>query len=253
MKILKSLLLLTCVLCFTVNLSQAQNKLYSVHVDYVKPSKIMEYEKIAEEFKAACEEHNPETSWLTATTGDLRYMYVTPIKSMADLDHDPFNGMAEKMGDSFGDMFTRFNKCYDKHGDYVIVLDEDLTYMPEGVTQTPEGENFRKFFFMYYTPENGSKLRKGMKAVKEMFASKGSKSHYRVYRSAFGVIDSYYMVAISAKDEIAGATNAKANDELLGPERYETFNKVMNHITRMEEVSGSIRPDLSYKHKKTTE
>ena len=39
----------------------------------------------------------------------------------------------------------------------MFVLDENLTYMPEGVTQTPEGENYRKFYFIYYKPENQGK------------------------------------------------------------------------------------------------
>jgi len=41
-----------------------------------------------------------------------------------------------------------------------------------------------------------------MKGIKDVFASKGSKNHYRVYRSGFGNLEGYYLVAISAKDEI---------------------------------------------------
>ena len=55
-----------------------------------------------------------------------------------------------------------------------------------------------------------------MKGVKDLFATKNSKEYYRIYRSGFGVTDSYYMVAIAAKDEIDSATRGKANDELLG-------------------------------------
>ena len=39
----------------------------------------------------------------------------------------------------------------------------------------------------------------------------------------FGVTDSYYMVAISAKDEVDSATRGKANDEVLGEGAGETF------------------------------
>lgn len=143
-------------------------------------------------------------------------------------------------------MFKNFNKCYTSHNDFIITMDEELTYMPEGITQTPEGENFRKFFYLYFKPKNSGKIREGMKAVKEMFASKGSKSYYRVYRSGFGNAENYYMVAIAAKSEVEGATKAEANDKLLGPDRYETFNKVMNYTSRLEEYSGAVRPDLSY-------
>lgn len=249
MKNLKTTLLFAFILCLSFNLSQAQNKMFSVHQDNVKPSMIGEYEKIAKEFNAACEEHNVQTSWITATTGDLRYMYVSEIENMADLDKRPFADMAKAMGDAFGDLFNQFDKCYDSHSSYVIVMDDELTYMPEGFSQTQEGQNHRKYFYLYYTPENGAKIREGMKAVKELFASKGSKEYYRVYRNGFGTAESYYMVAISSKDEVDSATRGKANDELLGPNRYETFNKVMNYATRLEELSGAIRPDLAYSPK----
>ena len=85
MKTFKITLMLV-VLCLTFNLSQGQNQLYTVHLDNVKPSMIGEYEKIAKEFNDACEKYNPETSWLTATTSDFKFMYVTPMESFADLD-----------------------------------------------------------------------------------------------------------------------------------------------------------------------
>jgi len=249
MKILKTTLLLTFVLCMSVNLLQAQ-QLFQIHQDNVKPSMLMEYEKITKEFNAACLEHNVQTSWSTAVSNDFRYFYITPIDNFAELDERPFADMAKAMGDKFGDMFDRFAKCYDSHGTYIMVRDTELSYMPEGATEAPEGENYRKWFYMYYAPENGDKLREGFKAVKELFASKGSKEYYRVYRNGFGSMENFYMVSVSAKDEIDSAQRGKANKEVLGPDRWETFSKIMNNITRMEEYSGSMRSDLSYNPKK---
>ena len=171
------------------------------------------------------------------------------MENFAELDKDVFADMAKAMGDEWGNIFKNFNTCYDKHGDYVLVLDENLTYMPEGVTQTPEGENYRKFYFLYYKPENQGKLREAMKNVKDLFASKGSKEYYRVYRSGFGVTDSYYMVAVSSKDEADSAIRGKANDELLGEGADEVFGNLMNTASRFEEISAWMRPDLFYSPK----
>ncbi|GAA4899616.1 hypothetical protein GCM10023311_26250 [Flaviramulus aquimarinus] len=245
MKTIKTTVLLVLFLCLTCNVSQAQQA-YQIHQDNVRPSKFMEYEKIAKEFNAACVEHNFQGTWYTAMSNDFKYFYITPIENMAELDERPFADMAKAMGDKFGDMFTRFDKCYDSHGTYIVVRDNELTYMPEDKADAPADENYRKWFYMYYTPENAKKMREGMKAVKEFFTSKGSKSYYRVYRNGFGQMENYYMVSISAKDEIDSATRGKANDELLGPDRWEVFSKVMNYTSRMEEYSGEMRPDLSY-------
>ena len=249
MKTIRTTFLLALILCFTVNLSHAQ-KFFQIHQDNVKPSKLMEYEKIAKEFNAACVEHNAQTSWATAVTNNFKYLYISEIKNFAALDERPFADMAKAMGDKFGDMFDRFDKCYDSHNDYVIRLDEALTYMPNGISMTQEGQNYRKWIYMYYTPKNADKVKAGMKAVKDLFASKGSTEHYRVYHSGFGCPESFYLVAISSKDEIDSAQRGKANEEVLGPDRWETFSKVMNNITRMEEISGEMRPDLAYSQKK---
>lgn len=245
MKTIKSIFLLALMICLAISFTHAQ-KLFQVHVDFVRPSKLADYEKTAKDFAEACKKHNPQTSWITVSTSDNRYMYVSPMENFAELDKNVFADMASSMGDSFADMFRQFNTCYDKHGDYVLMLDEGLTYMPDGITQTPEGENYRKFYFLYYTPENQRKLTEAMRAVKETFASKGSKEYYRVYRSGFGVIDSYYMVAVSAKDEMDSAARGKANDELLGDSAREIFGNLMGALSKFEEVSGWMRPDLFY-------
>ncbi|HMC01293.1 MAG TPA: hypothetical protein VKN14_09700 [Flavobacteriaceae bacterium] len=244
MKTLKTTLLLIFIICVTYNVSAQQ--MYQVHVDYVNPSHLGEYNEVAKEFTDACKEHNPQTKWITATMNDNRYMYVSPIENFAELDANPFADMAEKMGDDFSNMFQRFNTCYDKHGDYILVLNNELSYMPEGMSQTQEGQNYRKFFFLYHTPENHAKIREAMKGVKEMFASKNSPEHYRVYHAGFGTDGDYYMVAISSKDEIDSATRGKANDELLGEEAKPVFQKVMQATSKFEEYDGWIRTDLSY-------
>ncbi len=247
MKTIKSILLLLILCAFSVQLSA--QKMYLVHEDRVKPSKMMDYEKTAKAFHEACLEHQPDGSWLAVSMDDFRYLYVTPMENFAELDENPMADMAKAMGDEFGKLFEGFNGCYDSHGDYIIRLDESLTYMPDGISQTQEGLNYRNFYFIHFTPDNEKALREGMKAVKEMFASKGSKNYYRIYRSGFGVMDSYYMVAMSSEDEVDAANKNKTNKELLGPERYETFQKVFGNASEMYEVTGNIRTDLSYKKK----
>ncbi len=247
MKTIKNISLALLLLCFTI--TAYGQKYYQVHQDNVKPSKMMEYEKIAKEFHEACVEHNVQTSWITTSLDDFRYLYVSPVENFADLDKRPFADMAKAMGDKFGDMFNRFDQCYDTHGSYIIALSEDLSYMPEGMSQTQEGQDYRDFYFIYYLPKDHKQMKEGMKAVKDMFASKGSKNYYRVYHTAFGNMENYYLVAMSSKDAIDSATKTEENKKVLGPDRMETFMKVMSYATKMEEVTGEIRRDLCYSPK----
>ncbi|MBU3823095.1 hypothetical protein KO566_13615 [Flavobacteriaceae bacterium XHP0103] len=70
--------------------------------------------------------------------------------------------------------------------------------------------------------------------------------YYRIYRSGFGVSQSYYMVAIASKDEIDSANKFKANEELQGEDRKEPFQKLMSTLSKYEEITGEMRPDLYY-------
>ena len=149
----------------------------------------------------------------------------------------------------FGAMFERFDNCYDSHGTYIVLSDDELSYKPAEEAQTGESENYRTWFYIYYKPKNAKNIREGMKAVKELFASKGSKEYYNVYRNGFGQMESYYLVSIPAKNEIDSATRGEANKDVLGPDRWDTFSKVMNYASRTEEYNGEMRPDLSYSPK----
>lgn len=252
MKTQKATLLLAILLMLALGTSYAQDsdnyQAYHVHEDQVKPSMVMQYENTAKALVEQMKAHQiNSTSWLASNTSDFRYLYVTPIKNMADLDKRPFDPLSEKMGEeAFTKLMSAFGPCYDKHGDYIIYMDKELTYMPDGITQTPEGENFRKFFYLHFAPRDASEMRDAMKAVKTMFEDKKSELYYRVYRSGFGTMGSFYMVAVSAKDAVEIEQKGAANDQLLGEGAKAIFGKVYGLSLKFEEYAGNIRPDLSY-------
>lgn len=229
-------------------ISQEAPKMFWVHEDQVKPSMAMEYEKITKELVENCKKHNIQTlGWITTATNDFRYMFVSPINSMADITYDGFKPLQEAMGDeAFGKMFSDMDKCYTSHGDYILHLNEELTYMPEGFTQTPDGQDYRKFYYVRTTPEHNGKLKEKMKAIKQFYADKGAKVHYRVYQSGFGTMGNYYLVAIAAKDAVSYETMGDENDAILGEERHEMFGNMMQYVTSIDEVTGMMRPDLAY-------
>ncbi|SFD40703.1 hypothetical protein [Algibacter pectinivorans] len=245
MKAIKTTLLLSLLLCFTTHICKAQ-KMYTVHQDNVKPAMVTQYEAVAKKLLKASKKHNVNTSWTAISTNELKYLYLTPIENFAALDERPFADMAKAMGDDFGKMFEEFNLCYDTHTDYNITLVEDLSYMEEGAPIIREGENYRNFYYLYFTPANAAKIREGIKAVKALYIEKGSTEYYRIYRNGFGTADQFYLVVISSKDEIDSAIKSKENDKVLGPDKWDAFSKVINNTSRVQEQTGKIRPELSY-------
>ena len=251
MKIFKTATILAIMILLTPMISNAQD-MYYVHEDVVKPSKVMEYEGILQELLTLAKKHKlQDTRWITLVSNNSHYSYVSPLKNMAELDEPSFVAkLAEKAGkDVVSDIFNRMNTCYDTELDYIITLDKDLTYMPTGFTQTPEGENYRNNHFFYISPSNRAVVKEKMKAVKTLFESKGSKMYYRVYKSRFGTAGEYYMVAVAAKDAEDMEKKGKANEALTGKELQETLNQLYFNSLRYEKLEGDIRLDISYSPK----
>ncbi|WP_353780033.1 hypothetical protein [Winogradskyella sp. 3972H.M.0a.05] len=245
---MRMLLLLACILM--TNLGFAQDKepptMFVVHTDYVNFNKMMQYEEAAKALKENCEKHDiQDVDWLTVSIEDGRYVYVSAIENMAELDNNPMASLFEKMGqEEAGALFNKMDECYDSHGNTIVHYMPELSYNPEGYST--EGKNYREYHFLYYSPKDSKAMNEGMKAVKDMFAAKGVKNGYNVYHSGFGEKDSYYMVSIAGKDDIAVAQGGKENDEILGDERQATFYKVISLTTKYDQVNGRLRPDLSY-------
>lgn len=231
-----------------LNAQNDNSQMYNVHEDFVKPSMMVEYEDIGKELIAALKEHNiSDVNWIALSTNEFRYAYLSPIDNMGDMDKNLFGELSKKMGgDKLANLFKRMDKCYYDHINYVLTLDKELSYMPEGITQVPEGENYRENGIYYFSPENYPKAVELAKEYKELYAKKGSKLSYRIYHSGFGSDGSYMLVAMAAKDPIHFHEKMKANRELLGEDAKKIQMKMLKLMDRSDMMIGWIRPDLGY-------
>jgi hypothetical protein len=251
MRTLKTSLFITVVLMLLPNVilsQESKNQAFYIHEDQVKPSMTQEYDKISKEFAEACKKHNiQDISWNIAATNTGRYMSISPLKNFAELDNNVLAPLSEKMGkDAFQDLFKRFNACYDKHGDYVVYLNNELTYMPEGASVTTPGENYRIWHRLNVTPENIQNLKGKLKELKALFEKKGSKEYYRIYHNGFGTMGDYYIAVISAKDAGDLARKSSENEILLGEEGKKLFGEMFKYVSKYEVETGEMRPDLAY-------
>lgn len=247
-KNLKNLLLTAIVLGMATTFSIAQNQAYWIHTDQVKPSKQAEYEQVSKDFVEACKKHDLKgADWSVAHSNDGNYVSIAPIENMAAFDKNPLAPLMEKMGeDKFRALFARFNECYDKHGDAVIVLNSDLSYMPNGLTTNTVGQDYRKWHYLYVTPINSAKLNAKIKDIKALYEKKGAKEHFRVYHSGFGNMDEYFLVSISAKDAQSYEKTSDETETLLGEEGKKLMNEMFVLLDRYESKTGRMRPDLGY-------
>ncbi len=252
MKTKKLNFLLAILLLTPLALLQAQDndtsQAFWVHEDVVKPSMISEYESTCKELTGNLKKYNIQNfNAIVSNTADNRYLWVSPINSMADIDRPVFKTLADKMGaEAMGELFDRMDQCYDIEQNYIIHLDKELSYMPSGITQTPEGQEYRKFHYYHYTPGNSAAVKNKVQAIKSLFESKGSQLDYRVYKSGFGTRGAFYMVAIAAKDAIDYATKITENNKLMGEEWQNTYSDFIASLEKYESFEGRMRPDMAY-------
>ncbi|WP_163514625.1 hypothetical protein [Gelidibacter japonicus] len=248
MKTFKTTIALAILLILSSTNSNSQNQSFWIHADQVKPSKQAMYEQVTKDFIEACKKHDlKDSNWSTARVDDGTYLSITPIANMADLDKNPLAPLMEKMGEEkFRDIFKRFNECYDQHGDYIVHLISDLSYMPNGLTPDTPGQNYRKWHFLYVTPSNVAALRSKIKEIKNLYEKKGSKEYFRIYRSGFGTMGDYFLATVSAKDEQSYSMTSDQNDVLLGEEGKKLFTEMSMLLDRYELKTGEMKPELSY-------
>lgn len=239
-----SVLLLWCSFTLLAQDSE-QSQAYWVHEDPVYPSMVLEYEEYCATLVENCKKYNvKKANWITISTDDLRYFHLSPIKSMADLDISRFSVLQKRMGsDEFNELFDNFDNCYDTHTDYIIHLDKELSYMPEGPKEELE---FRKLQFWYSTPQNFQKILDLAKSFKELYTEKNAKEYYSLYRSGFGASGQFIMLAISAKSAEDYERIFKETRALLGEERKIIYDELLKSIIRVETLNGYMRSDLSY-------
>lgn len=255
MKTINSGLLILTILLFTFSVATAQeeakeenkNKMYNVHIDNVRFDKMMDYEKVAKEFKDNCVKHNvQDANWTTISTEDGRYIYVTEIENMADLDKNQMGDLYEKMGEEAADkLFDGMNQCYDSHSSHISHYLDSLSYHPENAEIT-EDDTHLEYHFLYYTPRNADALYEAMKAVKDVFASNNISNGYSVYHSGFGSDENYFLVAIKGKNGMQLEEFGEANRKAYGKEGQAKLFDAIKLTMRYDKVEARIRPDLSY-------
>lgn len=227
-------------------------QMFTIHEDRVYPSKVAEYEKAAKNLATQLKKYNVQgADYNVLMRDDHRYIYITPIENMAQLDVNQFAEMEEEMGKSAtAKMWAGFENCYDEHGDYILFLDTELSYQPGGIDPNPEGLYYRNLDYWYCTEANQDDLVAVAKKIKTVNENAGSEFYYRVYRGGFGTMGPVFVVASAAKSPTAWYAMAEASQKKTGGKTAELIEEARKYTLKFESYSGMMRPDLAYKSTK---
>ncbi len=226
-------------------------QMFLVHEDRTKPAMAKKHEIIDKELIGAMRQNEIQNfSWITLVTEDFRFLYISPIEKMADLDRDPFASLSQKIGQKeTNKIFDKYKDTYEEHGDYILILDKSLSYQPGGINTTPVGKNYRHITLYHYTPANATKAEALAKKFLDLYTKKNSQMDYRLYRSGFGIMGSFFWVVTAAESPEDFERMREDNRELLGQEWESLYNQLSQTVSGIEVIRGYIRPDLGYQPK----
>lgn len=247
MKTMNKLFTAMLIILISTAFLNAQNQFYRIHVDHVYPSSSEAYEKISKRLADLARENQEEEGWNVLWTYDNKVISISPVSGWEDLGKEFMPKTRAKIGDDkFAEIFSEFDKHYDTHNDYIITLIGNLSYMPDGMTTTPEGQNYRKNMVLYHKARDRQKVAEIAAKFKELYAKKESKSHYRVYFSGFGTGEDYILVSSAAASPLEYAKRSEENRKLLGEDSQKLWDELVQYVTKIEYTEGNMMSDLSY-------
>ncbi|MFO7745031.1 MAG: hypothetical protein R6V36_06595 [Psychroflexus sp.] len=247
MKTISKILKVIVLILIGTTLSTAQNQPYRIHVDHVYPSSSEDYEKVSKKLADLAKENKEEKGWNVLWTNDNRVISITPVNGWEDMGEEFMPNTRAKLGDEkFTELFQEFDKHYDNHSDNIIMLSENLSYMPAGIDISPEGQNYRKNMILYHKARDREKITEIAAKFKDLYMQKGSESHYRFYLSGFGNPESFVLVSSSAVSPLEYAKRQEKNQKLLGEDAQKLWNSLSQYLTKLEYMEGHMKPELSY-------
>jgi hypothetical protein len=236
---------------FFANIVFGQNEkpsfqMYSIHEDHVNPDMIVKYEELSKKLSGMLKEHQiSDVNYMAASTDELTYMFVSPITSLGDLDRDYFKSLSEKVGkEKLSELFGEMDKCYDAHGNYIVVHRPDLSYTAEGINR--DEMNYRVWVTYDVHPSNWKEMMTLAKEWKATHMEKGTQVSYNFYTSGFGQMGPKIIIARAAKDPVHYAQMGADMKALLGESTKDLSMRSVKLMQSMSEVTGWMRPDLGY-------
>ena len=96
------------------------------------------------------------------------------------------------------------------------------------------------------TPDNEKNFKGVMKKLKKAFEKHNSKMNFRLYKTGFGVIGTYYMVALEGVNRMESAKVGDENWELMKDDFGPLLKELRKYTWKNDEKTGWMRDDLGY-------
>jgi hypothetical protein len=218
--------------------------------EHVKPSMTKQYEAAGKRLIAAMKAANIRNVTFDTVAGpEIGYVYVMPIDGFAAMD-----GLRESWMDAIGtigeETYAEINASADEAVQstdrHHVVRRDDLSYSPEDASMDKGAVRYISYNFYYVIPGRTREFEALGKEFVSLYQEHGIDVGWTMYQSITGTDLPLYVMAMAGKSP--GDVFGK-RDEIyakLGAAGHELMARSYSMIRRVEQKSGTPRPDLSY-------
>lgn len=133
-------------------------------------------------------EHQVPMTMQCFTTDDNRFLLVSPIDNMAQLDKDPLQKMGEAIGPE--GMKEIFMPMYENAGNlknYIVRMPANLSYMPDSEENPNADAPYRMWTYMKFKPEAGMMIADFAKEAQAIYQKHNAPIGYWFFRDEMGL------------------------------------------------------------------
>ena len=228
---------------------QSKGQLHLIHEDFVKPSKVAEYEAALKELLAQLTQQKAAVQFNASMRDDFHYYFVMPVENFSAVDE--LNKTMEEFDKKIGEMKSEelnknFAGTYTYHEVFMARLMTDLSYAPEQSRLKDDEAGFLHWDFYYIEPGKEKEAMGIAKEYKELYKSKNISDGYDLWMGDIGSEMPVLAVVQWGKNATDFYTQSEKNDALLGEAGQALGAKAMAITRKFEHINGRPRPDLSY-------
>jgi len=250
-----SILLLLLVLGVQTTFAQSSDKSWDylvVREDAVKPSMTDSYEASLADLAVFLKENKVKNvNYITQLQDNYTYSHVTVLNSLDELD----GGLREyirgdKKSAEFNLIWDDLNQTIDSYRYYVVKYEPGLSYVPDGKVWL-EDAPYRRWNYFYFEPGTEDEADEILLAWKNLYANKGVKNGFRVFKGEVGLEQPVVLFTTWAESPLDYQINLQDNIERLDEEGTVLWMAMMELIRGVETIEGWYLPQYSYMPKYT--
>ncbi len=226
-----------------------KDQLWVVHEEVAKIDMLQQYIKSSKEWAALMHEGGLDLTFYASERNDLHFYYVGQIANYAGIDaiYEKFQKAMDKTNkEKFNSMMEANNASIESTREFVVRWSAALSYVPKA-PRLKEGEaNFAHWHFVHYKPEDRDKVMGVLKEWKAVFEKNNYPDGYGIFLMELGGDSNEFVVYKTAKSAVEYYKNEADKTKEMKDEENMLYGKVLPYLVSTKEITGWLRPDLSY-------